>query len=273
MKLFSLYNDFFKFLEKISPYSEKWPVYFEDYYKPHQVFFENYFAHFPLIDSSNLKERVESIKPSDYVSVLNLVAFCPPEPIIQEAYEKCSAVVPPKKAVEVYLFIGFFSPDAFVMDIEGRPVISFGLERFKDFRLLKILFAHEYAHFLLNLSRGEVPEEKKIKWLILSEGISTYFSSLIFPDRPLPDHFLFRRDRFNWCQAHERYLREIFCSGKFSSQELMDYYFKGDSELGLPPRVAKYLGFEAVKNYLGQNKDTALKSLLSDKEIVLSLEL
>jgi hypothetical protein len=273
MKIFSLYTDFFKFLEKISPYSEKWPVYFEDYYKPHQVFFENYFSHFPLIDFSSLKERVGAIKSLDYSQLKNLIGFCPPEPIIQEAYEKCSAVVPPKKEVEVYLFIGFFSPDAFVMDIGERPVICFGLERFKDFRLLKILFAHEYAHFLLNLSRGEVPEEKKIKWLILSEGISTYFSSLIFPDRPLPDHFLFRRDRFNWCQAHERYLREIFCSEKFSPQELTEYYFKGNPELDIPPRAAKYLGFEAVKNYLGQNKDTGLKSLLWDKEIVLSLEL
>jgi hypothetical protein len=273
VKLFSLYLDFFKFLEKISPHQDKWPVYFEDYYKPHQIFLENYFSHFPLIDSSSLKERAEAIKPSDYAGVINLVAFCPPEPIIQEAYEKCRRVVLPKEEPEVYLFIGFFSPDAFVMMVEGRPVISFGLERFKDFRLLKILFAHEYAHFLLYLSQGVVPEEKKIKWLILSEGISTYFSSLIFPDRPLCDHFLFRRDRFNWCQAHERYLREIFCSEKFSSQELMDYYFKGDPELSLPPRVAKYLGFEAVKNYLGQNKDIALKSLFSDKELALSLEL
>jgi hypothetical protein len=273
MKLFSLYHDFYKFLEKITPYSEKWSVYFEDYYKIHQLFLENYFSHFPLIDPSNLKERVEAIRPSDYSQLRNLIGFCPPEGIIQEAYEKCSAVVPPKKEVEVYLFIGFFSADAFVMTIGERPVICFGLERFKDFRLLKILLAHEYAHFLLNLSQGLVPEEKKIKWLILSEGISTYFSSLIFPDRPLPDHFLFRRDRFNWCQAHDRYLREIFCSEKFSSQELMDYYFKGNPELGLPARVAKYLGFEAVKIYLGQNKDTALKSLLFDKELALSLEL
>lgn len=273
MKIFSLYLDFFKFLEKISSHSEKWKIYSTYYYHPHQEFLEDYFSHFPLIDFSSLKQRVEIIKTSDYSWLKHLVSACPPEKIINEAYDRCIKIVSPKEEPEVYLLVGFFSPDGFVMNFRGKPVICFGLERFGDFRLLRILFAHEYAHFLLNLGRGEVPEEKKLKWLLISEGLGTYFSFLAFPDRKLYEHFLFSRDTFNWCQANEPYLKEIYCSGKYSSQELIDFYEKGNSELNISPRAGKYLGFQAVKRYLAQNRERYIGLLLSNKNSALSLEL
>lgn len=72
------------------------------------------------------------------------------------------------------MFVGFFSPDGFVMNYNKKPVICFGLERFKDFELLKNLFVHEYAHFLLNREGEEIPAEKKFQWLIISEGMAVY---------------------------------------------------------------------------------------------------
>jgi hypothetical protein len=273
MKIFSLYRNFFRFLEKISSPSEQWQIYSAHYFQPHREFLEKYFSHFPLMNFSNLKQRVEAIKASDYSWLEHLIAVCSPEKIIKEAYKKCLRIVSPKEEPEVYLFIGFFSPDAFVMNFRGKPVICFGLERFKDFRLLRILFAHEYAHFLLNLSSGEVPEEKKLKWLLVSEGVGTYFSYLAFPNHKLSDHCLFSRDALNWCQANESSLREIYCSGRFSLQELFDFYAKGNSELNLPPRAAKYLGFQAVKRYLAQDSQKNIRTLLSDKNSALSLEL
>ncbi len=272
MKINSLYRDFFKFLEKITPQSEKWKIYSRLYFKPHKEFLESYFSHFPLIDSVNLKERVEAIKASHYSGLKDLVSACPPEKIVQEAYEECIRVLSPKEEPQVYLFIGFFSPDGFVIDFKGKPVVCFGLERFRDFSLFRILFAHEYAHYLLNLSRGEVPEEKKIKWLLISEGIATCFSSVVFPRSRLSDHFLFRRDKLNWCQENEISLREIYCSGKYSGSDLLDFYMKGSPELKLPPGAGKYLGYQAVKKYLGQSQEK-LGLLFSDKSTVLSLEL
>jgi hypothetical protein len=273
MRVFSLYQDFFKFLEKISYGSDKWRIYFDCYYKLHKEFLESYFSHFPLINSLNLEQRVNSIKKSDYSLLKNLISVCSPEKIINEAYKKCVRIVPPKEEPDAYLFIGFFSPDGFVMDFQGKPVICFGLERFKDFRLFRILFAHEYAHFLLNLNKEEISQEKRLKWLLISEGIGTYFSLLAFPDHRLSDHFLFRRDRLNWCQANESYLREIYCSRKFSSQQLQDFYIMGNPELNLPPRAGKYLGFLAIKRHLTQNKKRNIRSLFSDKKSALSLGL
>jgi len=273
MRIFSLYRDFFVFLEKITSDSSKWKIYLNNYFKPHQEFLENYFSHFPLINVSNLKQRVERIKASDYSLLKDLISVCPPEKIIKEAYEKCRIIFSSNKALEVYLFIGFFSPDGFVMNFRRKPVICFGLERYRDFRLLRILFAHEYAHFLLNLDRGEIPEDKKLKWLLISEGIATYFSSLAFPEYKMPDHFLLRRDTLNWCQANEDYLRDIYCSERFSSEELIDFFRKGNQELDIPPRAGKYLGFRAVRKYLDQDEEKNIDLLFSDKNLALSLEL
>jgi len=273
MKIYSLYKDFFKFLDKISSHSKQWKTYSTYYYKPHQEFLENYFSHFPFINISSLKKRVESIKTSDYAQLRDLILGCPPEQIIEEAYQKCKKIVLSKKEPKVYLLIGFFSPDGFILKFKRKPVICFGLERFKDFGLLRILFAHEYAHFLLHLSKGEVPERKNLEWLLISEGIATYLSFLAFPNFKLSDHLLFSRDRLNWCQENERYLKEVYGSGTFTRQELMDFYHKGNPELSIPPRAGKYLGFQAVKRYMTNKRKKNFVLLTSDKKLALSLKL
>jgi len=273
VKVHSLYKDFFRFLSRITSQSDKWALYNAHYYQFHQEFLDRYFSHFPLIDFSNIKERVDAIRPSDYSQQRSLISVCPPEPILKEAYKRCTGIVPSKGKPDVYLFIGFFSPDGFVMDFKRKPIICFGLERFKDFKLLKMLFAHEYTHYLLKLSRGDVPENKKYKWLLLSEGMGTYFSQLAFREYKFSDHFLFQRDRLNWCQESEPYLREIYCSGKYSSQQLIDFYKNGNTELDLPPRAGQYLGFLAVKSYFDKHKNKKISSLVNDKKTILSLNL
>ena len=277
MKIFPLYQDFFNFLEAVSPHpsepSEKWQLYMDHYYQPNKDFLDTYFSQSPMIDSSALKERVEAIRPGDYAGLKSLCALFPPEKIIDDAYGKCFNVVAPPEGPECYLFIGFFSPDGFVMTFREKPVIGFGLERYRDFRLLQVIFAHEYVHFLLRLTNPGVPEQKRVSWLLVAEGLGTYFSSLVFPEIPLFDHFFFSRGRLNWCQANEGRLREIYCSEGFSSQELTDFYFKGSPDLDLPPRVAKYLGFQAVRRYLAQNPEATLRSLLLDKNLAFSVEI
>jgi hypothetical protein len=273
MKLCSLYRDFFIFLEKIPSSSKRWNIYLSHYYQIHQEFLDNYFSHFHLIDSLNLKQRVEAIRASDYSWLKHLVSVCPPEGIINEAYERCIRIVPTKEEPEVYLFVGFFSPDGFVINFRAKPIICFGLERFRDFKLLRVLFAHEYAHFLLNLCGVEIAGELGLKWRLISEGIATYFSFLVFPKNDLSEHFLLSLERFNWCQANESYLREIYFSGKFSIQRLMEIYVKGAPELDVPPRAGKYLGFQAVQKYVDHRTKSGIKDLLSDRKKALALEL
>jgi len=269
MRIFSIYKDFFRFLENLGQGSKKWDCYNSLYYEPHHRFLEIYFSRFPLLDSSGLKARVESVKASDYSLLKGLIGTCPPDEIVEEAYKRAIGLVPPPQEPDVYLLVGFFSPDGFVLDLGGKPVICFGLERFKDFHSLKILFSHEYAHFLMNLSEEAIPEQNDIKWMLISEGIATYFSFLCFPDRPLFEHLFFSRDVFNWCQEHEADLKEIFLSKNFSDKELESMYAKGDPDKNFPPRSGKYLGFQAVKRYLAQQGAHKIRSLLLDSKLAL----
>ncbi len=231
---------------------------------------KTYFSGFPNLDSESLRERVEKIREGDYSMLRNLVAISPPEAIIHQAYQRCRDVRAPGEEPEVYLFIGFFSPDGFVMALEGKPIICFGLERFKDFTLMRILFAHEYAHFLTRLRWQTVEAEADWKWKLMNEGLATMFSLLSFPDESLASHFLFRRDVLNWCQAKESLLKEIYDGTKFSRSELKEVFSRGMPEFGVPPRAGKYLAFQAISRYLGSEKDR-ITDLLEDKDLLLSL--
>ena len=277
MKVFSLYQQFFDFLDEVASQptqpSDKWPLFFDHYYGPHEEFLGAYFSHMPLIDSSALQGRVNAIKPADYAGLKALCALSPPEKMIKEAYERCCRLASPPQELEVYLLIGFFSPEGFVMDFQGKPVIGFGLERFRDFRLFQVIFAHEYVHFLLRLTNAEVPKEKEIQYFLISEGLATIFPSLVLPGFPLYDYFFFSKERLDWCQANEARLREIYRSERFSAQELMDFYLRGSPDLDLPARVAKYLGYQAIKRYLARNPEATLAALLLNRNLMLSIEI
>jgi uncharacterized protein YjaZ len=147
------------------------------------------------------------------------------------------------------------------------------LERFKDFRLLKILFVHEYAHFLLNQGGEKIPEHKRFQWLIISEGVAVNLSLQTFPNRKLSDHLLFTNDKLNWCQKNESNMREKYFSRKLTSHELIDLYIQGDPNLDIPPRVGRYLGFQAVQKYVDHKAISGIKDLLSDRKKTLGLEL
>jgi hypothetical protein len=137
---------------------------------------------------------------------------------------------------------------------------------------MRILFAHEYAHFLMSSSRGKVEASARWKWKLMAEGLATMFSSLAFPDRSLADHFLVRRDVLNWYQENKRLLRKIYDPKKLASAELLEIFVRGKPEFNIPPRAGKYLAFLAAKKYLGQEPER-IKALLADKNLSLSLRI
>jgi hypothetical protein len=225
------------------------------------------------LNSQSLRQRVEAIKISDYSALRHLISICPPEKLVHEAYVRCVEIFPPEEEPDVYLFIGFFSPDGFVMNYKQQPVICFGLERFKNFELLKILFVHEYTHFLLNEGGEEIPEERRFHWLLISEGLATHLSILAFPNRKLSDHLLFTNDKLNWCQKNESYIRENYFSGHLTPQDLISLYVQGDPHLDIPPRAGRYLGFRALQRYVNDRTDEKIIDLLSDRNKALALEI
>ncbi|MCP2521156.1 DUF2268 domain-containing protein, partial [SCandidatus Aminicenantes bacterium Aminicenantia_JdfR_composite] len=121
--------------------------------------------------------------------------------------------------------------------------------------------------YLININREKISFGEKIKELLISEGIGTYFSFTVFPDYRIYELFLFTKDLYYWCLKNENYLRNIYCSGKFSFEELIKFYTIGNIDLNLPPRAGKYLGFKAVKNFLEKNKKS-IKNLFHNPSLI-----
>lgn len=275
LRLIPLYKNFFRFLDRLKRGESAWLGYWRHYYFPHRQFFNAYFSLFPLLDRQALKWRVEAIRPNHYDRLRSILSHGNAEKIIRQAHQRCLKLVKPErtKLIKVYLIIGFFSPEAFILSLGEEKVIVFGLERFRDLSSLDLFYAHEYAHFLLKEKIREVTKENEALWYLLSEGLACWFTSFVLPERPLTDHLFLRRDRLNWCLENESLLVKIFNSKKDDIETIMRIEQYGDQAINLPPRTLHFLGYRAIEKYLKINKKSNFFELLSQPEKLLSLKL
>lgn len=273
--LVPLYKKFFRFLDMLKKGEDAWPAYWRYYYFPHRKFFDSYFSLFPLLDRQALRIRVESIRPDHYIRLRSLLKNNSAEKIIKIIHQRCFKWAQPKKTnlIKVYLIVGFFSPEAFILSLGEEKVIVFGLERFRDLSSLDLFYAHEYAHFLLQESSLEIPEKKKSAWYLIAEGIACWFSSLMLPERPLTDHLFLRRDRLNWCLQNESLLKSIFKSNSGDFEKIMKLEQYGDQSLNLPARTLHFLGYRAIEAYLKHHEPANLLELIRQPEKLLSMNL
>ena len=100
------------------------------------------------------------------------------------------APLPIEPEPDVYLFVGFFSADGKTLEIQGQPAIALGLERFKDFRDLPLLVAHEYGHCAQKvLLKDIIPEEgRTLLSCLMPEGLAVLFTEALYPEIPLHRH-------------------------------------------------------------------------------------
>jgi len=266
LKIIPLYKRFFRFLGHWRKGRPAWPVYWRHYCFPYWRFFAAYFSLFPLLDRQALKERVGAIRPQHYWRLRLLLRNNAAEKILRAVHERCFLQAYPEdfSPIIVYLIIGFFSPEAFLLALGGEKVIVFGLERFRDLSSLDLLYAHEYAHLLLGRKKIAIPQEKKAAWYLISEGLASWFSSQVLPERPLTDHLFLRRDRFNWCLENEDFLKDIFRSSAQDLEKIIRYEQQGEMSLGLPPRALHFLGYRVVENYIRQFPGLTFSKLIGE---------
>lgn len=237
MAVFPIYRDFLRFLDALSEGELPWEAYRRYYLNLHRSFLSACWRAFG-IDEGALRTRVERIKRGDYGPLEASVEVEPPEVTVTEALEGCFRLVPPPEEPEVYLMVGFFSPDAFVIEAGGEPKVGFGLERFRDFGLLGLLTAHEYAHWFRRIRLG-FPKDGDTREKLVSEGLAVLFSSYAFPE--LPPYKLLRlpRARWNWCVENEAMLWEKVLDGTIFEDEL-------------PPRAWTYIAYRLAERFASE---------------------
>ena len=254
----SIYRDFLEFLKKLGKEGDCWELYTKCYLNPHRDFLLAYWESFPLMGLDQVRQRVERIKRSDYANLESLLLREKPEAIVEGALRRCEAVFPAPEEPDTYLIVGFFSSEGFVIQYKGKPVIGIGLERFKDFRSLGLIFAHEYCHYLRSLTgkRKDSLEKRNLGETLLSEGLSVLFSQLVFPERALYEHLLISRARFNWCVANDERLKSSVRSELGSRKQVSVLFNAGSEELDIPPRVGNYIGYSLLKEHQRKTGET-----------------
>lgn len=269
--IFPLYEDFFLFLESLNTRKDTWEAYEEIYLRPHRDLFGTYWkTFFPQMDVRTLQDRVRQVRPGHYATLEHLVQKRRPEAIVQEVLPRCLALLPRFPEPDVYLMVGFFSADGFIVEVAGWPAIGIGLERFKDFRLLDIIVAHEYCHYARRLTLGTSPDpdQETLGHKLFSEGLSVVFCQRLFPRRKLEDHLLMSRRRLNWCQKNEASLASTARRELNTSRLVSMFFQRGKPGAGVPPRTGMYLGYRLVERALLERGEEAFEELLAASDIM-----
>ncbi len=248
MPIKPLFRDFFRFLDPF-PAGDPWVSYRRIYLDPHAPFFRAYWKTFNHFDRRQIAARVRQIKEGDYTILRSLMQGKDPVHLSEGALQRCQAVLPLDPEPGVFLFVGFFSADGVTLEVGGKPVIAVGLERFKDFRDLPLIIAHEYGHCAQHalLKKPFSPGEKTLFDKMVAEGLAVLFTEVVYPKVPLHRHLFLTPERLQWGWENQEALLELV-TGDLSSPKLVPVLFgAGDPRAGLPPR----LGYFIARQMLG----------------------
>ena len=254
MKIHPLYLDFFRFLDEMAE-GDPWPSYRRLYLEPHTEFLTAYWRSFDHFTPLQVEERVRAVRKEDYGQLRALVLVQDPAPLAEGALGKCREIFPLEPLPEVYLFVGFFSADGATVEVRGSPAIALGLERFRDFKEIPLLIAHEYCHCAQrSLLRGRVPDDDgPLLHRMIAEGLSALFTQLVYPDLPLYRHLFLTPERFQWCRENQGALLEL-AGADLAEKKLLPVLFgPGDPNAGLPPRLGYFLARQIVGHCLSHH--------------------
>jgi len=260
MPIHSLYRDFFRFLSVYKKREDPFEAYQHYYLNPHKRFLTSYWKHFRYFDERQIENRVRSIKPGDYSLLQELLFHNSPEKICLETLKRCLEVkgfsenkepsqIPPEP--HIYLFVGFFSADGFVLKLDDIFIMGFGLERYKSFKSLPIIFTHEYGHYLQKLGIAKYKakrdyREGTVGEFLLSEGLAFSFSIKVFPERKLFEHLFLSYQTCNWCIENERRLMEKVRPFLDKPAEYNSIYFI-EKERNIPSRSLNYVAYKLLE--------------------------
>jgi hypothetical protein len=254
MAVKTLYLDFFKFLDRM-PGGDPWTLYRDLYLQPHQKFLQAYWEEYEHFDGDQISRRVKEIRKEDYGQLRAMVQAQNPAVLAGEALQRCQGIFPMQPAPEVYLFVGFFSADGAALSVDGTPAIALGLERFRDFKDIPLLVAHEYCHcaqrrLLRDLQPADPP---LLSRKIMGEGISVLFTQLVYPEIPLHRHLFLTPERLHWCRENEETLLDL-AAADLGTEKLIPVLFgAGDPDAGLPPRVGYFIARQMLGHCLSHH--------------------
>ncbi len=243
LKVHCLYRDFFLFLRMISLEKDIWTAFRRHYFDKHRDFLKEVWFSYQKYTPKNIRERVTDIKREDYAAIESELKIFDIEENTREIILHCKGMLHDPDPCNVYLFIGFFSPDGFVILYNGEHVICVGLERFRNFKNYDVLLSHEYYHYILN---KQCPRRREsLRNDLVREGLCIYFSKIAFPGRKEHLYLFLNEEQFSGLERNAGALMSKVKGGRLRREELF-----GSHSRQFPPRAGYYLGYRLVKDFI-----------------------
>ncbi len=259
MKIYCLYRDFFVFLRMINLEKDTWSAFRQYYYNKHSDFLSHLWHTYQRYSTQNIRERAGMIKKEDYADIENLLKIYDIEEKTREILLHCKRIYYDHDSCNVYILIGFFSPDAFVLWYKGRFVICVGLERFHNFKNYDVLLAHEYFHYIQNKVCGSISGPLVLQ--LIREGICVHFSRIAFPGRKEYEYLFLTAQAFASAEDSYETVREKLASKQIRREQL----FSAASD-ELPARSGYYVGYRLISEFIAKGGYTDPTALLGKEE-------
>jgi len=241
------YRDFIAALDAIGRGADHWDAYDQHYLRRHRDILRAYWRQCWGADDERVREIVREMRPGDYRALREALEHADIEPLAQEALDRCAPLVDlPEPQVD--LLVGRFSPDAFVLDVEGSWHIGVGLERFAHFSGLPLFIAHEYGHYARRMLAGP---PQTLGDLLIGEGAAVAFAETAYPSQPLARHLRMKPRRVHEIRQQEPRLWQAL-KPHLQAHDIGAFagvLYGGRGWSGFPPRAGACLGYWAVQEF------------------------
>jgi hypothetical protein len=250
LRIHCLYRDFFLFLKMMNLEKDRWSAYRRLYYNKHSDVLSEVWFKYQGYTMNQIRKLVLCIKKADYRVIENILKIYDIEENTKEIILRCKDLLHHQDLCNIYLFIGFSSPEAFLLKYKKKYVICIGLDTFKSFHLYPVLLSHWFCTYFQRINN------KRINWKaenkLISDGISVYFSKLAYPGFKEHDYFFLKEEAYSYLKSHSD---EIFLKTMTRGHDNDIFYEDAEHNMY---HAGPYIGFTIVTDYINR---TGLKEI------------
>ncbi|MCC6276413.1 MAG: hypothetical protein IT289_00705 [Oligoflexia bacterium] len=159
--------------------------------------------------------------------------------------------------------------DGFARYDLGSHSVWFGVDHpDADHNYLNVLMAHELSHVyrdhqprvweslgkpLSQVTRTEYLDAVTPEEHLISEGLATLFSQVVFPQVELHVHHFYSPEEMLWCLNHHDEIAKAIAKELKSDGNVWKFYEEGSVKIGSPSRVQYYWTARTIREWLSQD--------------------
>ncbi|PIR73164.1 MAG: hypothetical protein COU40_03875 [Candidatus Moranbacteria bacterium CG10_big_fil_rev_8_21_14_0_10_35_21] len=279
IKIHNLIPDFIRFIEALEK-GEDFDYAFKKYYfSPNQKVLKPFYGDVKKIEKGfsdfekefNLKkakQRLEKIKERG----------CPEQ--AEKIIKKAEKFYQKKLTGEMVLFFSFSFVDGYTRFNKGKNTIYIGMdlpETEEDY--YNILISHELNHLTRDsqekilksfgaskkLSHKAYLKKMTFAEHLVNEGLASYFSSRMFPNRKPWQYVYYSKRQYDWCQKNQLKIEKKIKQSLRANSDWGGFYQENFIEKGSPEMTQYFFGINLIKKAVKKYHLQKLTSMPAEK--------